>query len=286
MANGAEVEEEQDPRLEGLDSVMFEKLTAAVHRLVDEGAAVTHDEKRIGVLSGVERQVDVGVRRSGAGLHVLECKHWRKLIGVPQIDAFVGFLQDVRPEDGGTLVSVRGFTETALPYAHAVGIRTMIFRPATDDDWDDSGFLRGFSVQINIIGPPTFHEARATLEDGRVEPLSKVEDLEFGERDDPATFDGIMMDAVEKFGVNAEGQRVSLAMLEPLYLLANDGKTRDRVVGLSAIVEPPGSPFTQLREKLARCDWVLKVCEPGEVERDAEFVDLATLRKLVTSEFS
>ena len=76
------------------------------------------------------REIDVHVLGSVAGYPVqfaFECKNYGRVIQAPDIDAFVGKLQDVRiPTACGIYVSTRGFSKGAVQRAQDAGIRTLL----------------------------------------------------------------------------------------------------------------------------------------------------------------
>jgi len=98
-------------------------------RGVAADATVTFDKggrlKRVGKYSKTPRQVDVLVRGKFAGLPreldlIVDCKHWSKLVDVPEVDSFIGFLLDVHVGNG-LLVTSKGFTPAAQRRAENQG---------------------------------------------------------------------------------------------------------------------------------------------------------------------
>ena len=79
---------------------------------------------------GRTREIDVliSTRVAGYPVHIaVECKNKKQRIGVEEIDAFVGKLQDVGiPPSLGVFVSASGYTEGALLRAQEAGIKTLI----------------------------------------------------------------------------------------------------------------------------------------------------------------
>jgi hypothetical protein len=92
-----------------------------------QGAArIDFDQRVVGRLSGYPRQVDImvigrfpGLVRNTATMAV-DCKLWRREVGIDDVDRFVGFLADVGT-DLGLLVTNVGFSEAA--HARAAGER-------------------------------------------------------------------------------------------------------------------------------------------------------------------
>lgn len=83
-------------------------------------AEVTHDAKRIGLYSKVERQLDILIEEYIAGNRitiVIDGKYFNKKIDVKCVESFIGMLEDVGAHKG-LLISKEGFSEAALNRAH------------------------------------------------------------------------------------------------------------------------------------------------------------------------
>lgn len=90
--------------------------------------------------TGRTREIDVLLKvepkeLSGCPVHIpIECRNYGERIGVEQIDAFVGKLDDVGVERGlGIFVAASGFTSGAIKRAEAAGIRTLVAHGLTRD---------------------------------------------------------------------------------------------------------------------------------------------------------
>lgn len=88
-----------------------------IQKALDEMDAsnVTHNVTKTGVLSRVERQIDVLIegRVTGASIRIaVECKHYRKPLGIGKIDEFAGKLADLQMERG-ILYALNGLTSGA-----------------------------------------------------------------------------------------------------------------------------------------------------------------------------
>ena len=97
----------------------YEELICAQLRRRAEGTArIDFDQRVVGRLSGHPRQVDIMVIGRFPGLvcntatMAVDCKLWRRKVGIDDVDRFVGFLADVAT-DLGLLVTNVGFTEAA-----------------------------------------------------------------------------------------------------------------------------------------------------------------------------
>lgn len=92
---------------------------------MDRGARVEHSKWIDGHLSQVRRQVDVLVQGTVVGLEItiaVECKRYRRPVGIERIDQFVGKLLDLAA-DRGILYSYSGFSESAVCRAMGHAIR-------------------------------------------------------------------------------------------------------------------------------------------------------------------
>lgn len=79
------------------------------------GASVRHDVKRLGILSKVERQIDVLIEGNVAGFEltiVIDCKYFGKKVDVKDVDEFLGYLHDLRASKG-ILITNNGYTDAA-----------------------------------------------------------------------------------------------------------------------------------------------------------------------------
>ncbi|WP_409017381.1 restriction endonuclease [Arthrobacter sp. MP_2.3] len=92
----------------------YEKDVRALLDKID-GSKVTHNVKRTGVISKVERQIDVLVEGSVTASRItiaVECKHYAKPLGIGKIDEFAGKLADLEV-DQGILYALSGVTSGA-----------------------------------------------------------------------------------------------------------------------------------------------------------------------------
>ncbi|MCE7482491.1 restriction endonuclease [Microbacterium profundi] len=87
---------------------------------LDPAAEVVHDENVKGHYSGTMRQLDAVARKSLAGAPVevvIECKQYKRKLGIGKIDEFVGKLIDIGCAHG-ILYATSGVTEPARLRAH------------------------------------------------------------------------------------------------------------------------------------------------------------------------
>jgi hypothetical protein len=105
---------------------LWQRYEYSVSRLLaamDRDARVAHNKWIDGHLSQVRRQVDVLVQGTVVGLDItiaVECKRYRRPVGIERIDQFVGKLLDLAA-DRGILYSYSGFSESAV--CRAMGSR-------------------------------------------------------------------------------------------------------------------------------------------------------------------
>ncbi|WP_405055740.1 restriction endonuclease [Kribbella sp. NBC_01505] len=97
---------------------LWQQYERSVHKVLaefDPAATVLHDRQLDGRLSGAKRQVDIWASGSVAGATVtiaIECKRYRRAVGIGTVDEFAGKLQDL-DVDRGILYSYSGFTQAA-----------------------------------------------------------------------------------------------------------------------------------------------------------------------------
>ncbi len=78
-------------------------------------AKITHNAKKLGFLSKVERQIDILIEGTIAGYNliiVIDCKYFNKKVDVKTVEEFIGFLQDVKANKGVLITNI-GYTPAA-----------------------------------------------------------------------------------------------------------------------------------------------------------------------------
>jgi hypothetical protein len=107
---------------------LVELIVSEMHRL--PGVKVETRVYLWGAASKRKREIDVLVTGSVAGYPArlaFECKNYGRFIHAPDIDNFVGKLQDVGiPAPYGIYVSTRGFSRGAIDRAKSIGIQTLL----------------------------------------------------------------------------------------------------------------------------------------------------------------
>lgn len=122
--------------------LQFEEAVAAMQRLLDPDASVTHNEVLVDRL-GHRRQFDVVLRGKLGGhdvLGVIECKDYSRPVGTPDVNAFADKAHNVRA-NLSMLASRTGFTKPALELAahHGIGTFSLLREDLAQD---------GFSVGV------------------------------------------------------------------------------------------------------------------------------------------
>lgn len=119
----------------------FEQQVAALMANLGNGHA-EHNIKMTGVVSKTQRQVDVLVSGEFAGREIrvaVECKRYKRRLGIGKIDEFVGKLLDLRV-DAGVLYCVTGYTKQAeVRASEAVHPQISLFTLAEGvNDWTEA----------------------------------------------------------------------------------------------------------------------------------------------------
>jgi hypothetical protein len=102
-----------------------------------ENCSVIHDHKVVGLRSGIERQVDIWVTGVVGGHDIriaIECRHYTRKVGIRDVEAFHGFIEDVGA-DRGVIITPTGFTEGARRRAERIELTTLTLEEAGDFDW-------------------------------------------------------------------------------------------------------------------------------------------------------
>src|SRR5260221_3151598 len=128
------VEPEPDWRL-------YEKAVARIEESYDN-CKVKRNHKIKGRRSDTERQIDVWLEAEIGDKHpitvAIECRRYDRPVSIKDMDAFVGFLEDVGANKG-VMISHSGYTEGASKRADGAGIelKTLTLAEAEDFDWEE-----------------------------------------------------------------------------------------------------------------------------------------------------
>jgi len=107
----------------------FEKLITTIQKALSPGAVVTPNEKIVGQLTGIAREVDISVRHKTGQFNlliVIDCKDYAEPVDVKDVEEFIGLVQDVAANKGA-MVAPMGFSTAAKTRARKAGID--LFRP-------------------------------------------------------------------------------------------------------------------------------------------------------------
>src|ERR1700730_7730114 len=143
-----------------MDWKEFEMLIAQIQGQVAPYAVVHHNEVVIGQ-SGRRRQLDITVSQK-IGFQsifiVVECKRYKRSVGISTVEAFAAKLVDVRASEG-IMVSIQGFDEGAKAIARQHHISLLSYREARDVDWQK---LIGPSAWLKLV-VTDMHHVRAIV---------------------------------------------------------------------------------------------------------------------------
>jgi hypothetical protein len=109
----------------------------------EPGAVIDFDVQRPGLLSGTDRQIDVWLEGTLAGgvlpgpvSLAVDCKCWSTTVNVPEVERFLGTLEDVRA-DIGLLITTTGFSEAARTRArNARGLQLEVMTLQELESWE------------------------------------------------------------------------------------------------------------------------------------------------------
>ena len=127
----------------------YEVLTAFVFKSLCEAGVVVHDIRLIGENNVPPAQIDVCIEVGGAPRRILiECKDFDVSgdpVGIGIIRGFCAVVMDLRPDESFVITCNR-FTEEAVLYAKAKGIKLAILREFREEDKEDR--ITKFHVNI------------------------------------------------------------------------------------------------------------------------------------------
>ncbi|MBM3180122.1 MAG: restriction endonuclease [Chloroflexi bacterium] len=115
----------------------FEQLVHKVQSALAPDSEVILDDRIIGSITGVERQIDISVKKAIGQFNVLivvDCKDYKNPVDVKDVEEFIGLVEDVKANKGA-LVSAKGFTEAAKTRATNSGINLYRLVDAENKDW-------------------------------------------------------------------------------------------------------------------------------------------------------
>lgn len=83
-------------------------------------AVIRHNVKKLGVISKVERQIDIYIKGKVAGFDlniVVDCKYFSRKIDVKVIESFISFLHDLKANKG-VIITNSGYSKAAYNRAY------------------------------------------------------------------------------------------------------------------------------------------------------------------------
>jgi hypothetical protein len=116
-------------------SVEFERLVAKIVAELEPTAVVTWDDRIVGKLSGLKRQIDVSIRRENPDfLGIIDAKNYKRPATVERIDALTGIMRDLGV-NYGALVCSGGFARSIHSYARNCGVALLNVHDAQSLNW-------------------------------------------------------------------------------------------------------------------------------------------------------
>src|SRR5450432_1930608 len=125
----------------------YERLVAALQKMLDPGAKVTWDRSIDG------RQVDVAVEGTvgtASVLILIECRDYAEKIGVEAMEAWAEKKRKLGANKA-IMVTSTGYTSGALDAATEAAIDACVLKKADDPDWE--GYIRGFDLTVKMLVP-------------------------------------------------------------------------------------------------------------------------------------
>jgi hypothetical protein len=122
---------------ERLTGKPFEDLIFRIYKELEPLAMIMKNDKIRGIESGIEREIDISVRKKIADheiLMIIQAKDHKKRADVKIIGEFDSVIRDVRASRG-ILICNAGFTKTAKEYAKNRGIDLYTAHDASVKDW-------------------------------------------------------------------------------------------------------------------------------------------------------
>ena len=167
----------------------YERLAAIAFREINDHATV-HDLRLRGE-TGVPHQIDVVVGDERKRV-LIEAKDYDRVVDLPVVRNFWAVVEDLKPDDA-FVVTTEGFSDNAVKYATAKGIRLAILRPPRDADWGN--LVRRVALTITATGqtgPPNvtwqLHPDDQDKLDAGSDRLGLVETAEIKLSDEEGTF--------------------------------------------------------------------------------------------------
>jgi hypothetical protein len=196
----------------------FEKIVADIQRELSPDAVVTQNEKVVGKITGEPRDVDIAIRRKVGQFELLiavECKDYRRVIHVKDVESFAGLLEDVGANKGA-MVSAKGYSKTAVRLAKRKGIDLYRLVDTDSPEWKSYVTVPCVVRNLRLTWRAVFQGRREDLEGIEVghesivyasdqTPLGAVRELlqqmwREGEiPETPGEYDGVSLSAAARY---------------------------------------------------------------------------------------
>src|SRR5947209_3757393 len=99
----------------------LERVAALILGEVNPNCRVTHDARLPGLLTEIDRQIDVLIEDAQTNSRVVvDCKDWNRPVSAPEAGSFATLLEDVGAS-GGVMICNRGFSAAAANLARLKG---------------------------------------------------------------------------------------------------------------------------------------------------------------------
>ena len=149
--------------------LVYQKAIAELEKKYGDGCRVLHDHKVMGRRSKEERQVDVWLEVEVGYDHgvtiAIECKRLADPVGIKDVDAFYGFLDDVGANKG-IIFSSSGYTKGAQARADGA---TIELRVQSIDDLDDFDWPEYIEDQCQVSFNDCMGSVSWDMQDGETE---------------------------------------------------------------------------------------------------------------------
>jgi Restriction endonuclease len=141
----------------------YERLAAVVFKALHEQHVVIHDFRLRGD-SKVKHQIDVLIEVRGMQKRVLiECKDFDKSgkkVGLGILRDFRSVVEDTKADEAFVLTCT-AYTQHAMKYAKAKGIKLAVLRAFEDKDWE--GRIKQVIVNLHFQAPPRLERTEIEL---------------------------------------------------------------------------------------------------------------------------
>jgi hypothetical protein len=153
----------------------LEEVVEKLQRKFHQGAIIKRNDFIEGVKTKTRRQLDITIRYhlgTSPILLVVDCKRRKSKVDSPQMQSFIGTMDDVRANHG-IIVSERGFTKGAKNLAELRGVQIYTLRDTREKGWP-SDLRFQFFVEVYTLEVFALHVLK---EDGTPWPFEPDDTL-------------------------------------------------------------------------------------------------------------